>query len=762
MRFRFVKKFLLLALIFVLLSFNFLNIFKYSVKAVNELANSDISDIVLENEKISWNAYFKKDDNKYKEIDAEISQEVTITVDISVKEVGSLSDLCITFDNANFQILGEKVSSPYIKEIKDDANQIYFQDLIAGNNITIDIPVEFKKIDNFSVDYFDSKSKVNFNCVYFLDENKQKSTNINSESNLILHWKGNTAIYSSQDIEKVIYIQNSMTIIQQNIELDVQDNLLPVKSQDITIEIPNSEELEKVEVIYNGVEIDSTKYHLDKNKVIIENDLSYFENKYMWGNSKSVYKIVYYYKNQLPEDTVLNYKTEITEVLFGMDNEYKEKLDNDFQANLRGDLVSVNVNSTENIKKGYLYSQDSKSIDFDEEYNVEISNIDLIKNLKLLTEKSVFIRNDSEYNADNSVFYKSTQFNKNQMLYLLGLDGYINIYNQNGELLQTITEDTETNENGQVIINYSNDVNNLIFEFSNPISIGNLDIKNKKYLKNDEYSKELFSEMNLLKTQFKIDYSEYSRTEEYNINLQEPEEKAQINISKTEFSSVNENKDLEIKAVLKTNTTGEALYKNPIVQIEFPAEVESINVKQINLLYEDELKIKSANLRDNTIEIYLEGEQTKYKDATIDGATISIILDLTINPKTISQNNEIRMTYRNQQGNREYSENTTTTGISIISPDEVITTNNIAEYGIETVGSGEEVIEIERNSQEKIATVDFDIINNKTNMQDIYILGKMPTQGEVSIQGNKTTNTMSVDVVTPIELSTSSRFSNIL
>ena len=157
MRFRFVKKFLLLALIFVLLSFNFLNIFKYSVKAVNELANSDISDIVLENEKISWNAYFKKDDNKYKEIDAEISQEVTITVDISVKEVGSLSDLCITFDNANFQILGEKVSSPYIKEIKDDANQIYFQDLIAGNNITIDIPVEFKKIDNFSVDYFDSK-----------------------------------------------------------------------------------------------------------------------------------------------------------------------------------------------------------------------------------------------------------------------------------------------------------------------------------------------------------------------------------------------------------------------------------------------------------------------------------------------------------------------------------------------------------------------------------------------------------------------------
>ena len=85
-----------------------------------------------------------------------------------------------------------------------------------------------------------------------------------------------------------------------------------------------------------------------------------------------------------------------------------------------------------------------------------------------------------------------------------------------------------------------------------------------------------------------------------------------------------------------------------MLKLELPKKIQNIKINSVKLLYEDEMKIQKATLDNNTIEITLNGEQTKYKEEAIDGAIIIIDADLTTSTKIPSSTEQVKLTYTNK------------------------------------------------------------------------------------------------------------------
>lgn len=189
-------------MIFSLTSFYFIFDFQYVVKAISEVEVAE--NIALEEEKIIWNAYFKRDDKKVREIETTISTEEILYLDIQVKEHGVLSDESIDFKDANFKVIADKINNPYVQKVDKDTGKILLQTLSAGNNITIEIPIEFKKQEIFAKDYFEQSSTItlvgNYSEINIDESNKKgKVRTIQSQANLMIHWKGNINLIANQD-----------------------------------------------------------------------------------------------------------------------------------------------------------------------------------------------------------------------------------------------------------------------------------------------------------------------------------------------------------------------------------------------------------------------------------------------------------------------------------------------------------------------------------------------------------------------------------
>ena len=193
------------------------------------------------------------------------------------------------------------------------------------------------------------------------------------------------------------------------------------------------------------------------------------------------------------------------------------------------------------------------------------------------------------------------------------------------------------------------------------------------------------------------------------------------------------NNNVEFRITLKSRDEINELFKNPVVRLELPAKIQNIKVNSINILYEDELKVKTAQLIDNTIEIAMQGEQTKYKEEAIDGTTIIINANLTTDTKIASSTETVKLTYTNDNVvNYSNGANigTIEKNIDIVSYAGVVTTNQISEYGIDLVNNQGVVDgQLPVATDTKTVNIEKRIINNKGNkISNVKILGVFPTK----------------------------------
>lgn len=144
-------------------------------------------------------------------------------------------------------------------------------------------------------------------------------------------------------------------------------------------------------------------------------------------------------------------------------------------------LIDVISQNTENsIYKGKLYSSIDRKYETKTKIAINVANIEEYISIK--EDSTKYIVNNEPIDAN--VVYEKTTINKEEFDKVLGKNGKIIIYNQNGELLATVDKNSEVDSNNDIIIDYQDKQPSAIeIKTTNPIAEGDLEFTHVKTIK---------------------------------------------------------------------------------------------------------------------------------------------------------------------------------------------------------------------------------------------------------------------------------------
>ena len=567
--------------------------------------------------------------------------------------------------------------------------------------------------------------------------------------------KEETKVELEQAVEKYFSVEETGAILQQVIKTKLNKDEFVKENESLEVLVPEIQGVkpEEVNILLNGKVLDKNIYSYDSNagKVLVNlnKDIG-LEN---FGNKEETYKLIYKYNEIEVKEEKITLNSKISLKL-----ENEEEISNENKIDVDISNISNNVSIdgviTKEIYKGYMYEGALNETTYNEAYKVEVSDLSNVEKIDITNEKEVFTRYDAigeeqvkrEYGVNNSNYYKKIWFSKDEMLKLLGEDGKIILKDENDVVLTELTKDSQVDENGNIIIEFPNDARTkLKIETTKPLSLGTLGINVEKALKgNTGYSKQDLQSFSYLEETIKAN----ENTKLMQMALLDTNLETKLEIAKETLSTMEENKDVEIKATLISNKNSNKLFSNPSIKITLPEQVQNITITEANLLYEDELTILNYSSNGREIIVNLQGEQTKYKQEAIEGATVVLKANISLD-KTATNSNEKAIMETSSNGEIVNA----TRDITVFSPKEVITVNNIEELGVQTTGD-EGTVAVDVRGEAKDITIKGEVINNNTGkITDVKILGNMPTDKEVTQAERTITNNLGVNITEGITTS---------
>ena len=656
-------------------------------------------------------------------------------VTLSVQGGGKLENSKIEFSNSNF-------------ELRDEKNT--FEKIIgtipSEKGITIELPIVARKDSKYNLNLLNMISQINLTGEY-VDSNGN-ITNVNSTKRINIEWtmpeiKGEQVELSQEIITNKIYNIEGVNkrIVQILVKSNLAGNIVPVKSTELEINVPEIEEKpEQVKVTAkntlatNGktsIEfanlVDSKyKYIEEEGKINIEILNNVDENNNIsWQKNVTDEIIVTFIYNEETQITPFTSKVKSTIKLYGESNITAQKEISMTKGNLetQGEITTLETAITEEIYKGNMY--------IGEETNYE-TKMKVFVSYPEIANKIILTDNGEKASTEKlATYYKTTKINKAKALDILGKEGTIKIYDaENPEtLIKEIKILDETEEN--ITITYEENISRIKIETTKPVKEGYLEILNEKAIKvlNAEKIEEAIKineETNII-VKNNNDEEIINLNKEAEANLLEPKTTIETELDKNEISSQTEN-TLRITTLLKTTDNSNKLFKNPMINIELPAEITEATLENASLLYDKELSIKTKEIVTNengnkVLKIELEGEQTKYNTSTAQqGATIVTDLKIKTENFMASKNVEIKTTCINGEETIEKTKN-----INIISKIGMLNKNiiKIGDNVVEELNNNLVTSTIKENSEILIGTK---LINNNgkkvTSANIIGTLGK--------------------------------------
>ena len=700
--------------------------------------NLEAQNMTTNVQNVDFDVYFKQEDGTTHEKQMNVDIEDTLILYISVKNKGILNDAKIQINNSNFEIVKDKVQNSNVKEINEQTNEISLNSIPSGNSIEIEMPIKFKKQNNFDMNYFEQENTVSISGIY----KDEAETNVTGERKIKINWIADTDINLSQNISKYINLGENGILIQQNIITNVIDDKLPREQEILNIVVPVIEEQkpEKIYVLLNGEKLEESNINYDQesNQLKVQNiNLITTDNQTNWGKAQNNYQVIYIYPSQIGENNrTIQINTTANTKLFTKDEIQKHDIQ-DLEITKIGNIVNIQKNISKNeIYKGYLYAKTENEIAFDEEDNINISNAESIENIQIETLDNQFATDDNRTDiASDSIAYKGIAINKQNMIDLLGEDGNIVIKDENDTEIAIINNNSQTDENGNINTAFDAEKTNIKITISKPITEGTLTFRYNKVLKGrNNYQKEQLKLVTKLITRSKVSAGLGEEYGEATINLLDTKTEAKLEISNNNISTLQTNQNVQLLATLKSNNEQYDLYKNPRIEIILPKEID-INVKNIvQLNRQNELAIANAGLTHNedgtkTILITLQGEQTSFENNINEGIQISITADITIDKTVPTMASEIVMNYTNE--NRSGEVFNTSIPIKIKSKDGVLLINELQNYNnngdyIESLDNIEKEAKLDINASERNANGTISVINNyTTDITNFEIIGKL-------------------------------------
>ena len=766
MKERILKLITTISVIIVLTSVNVLFLGYHIVIAlVNELENQGNNTNITD---VQFDAYFKVDNGKTHYRQANITDDqIYLYININVLEKGSVNNAKIKINDPNFKIKESNNlnTNTYVKNINLDTNEIELNSIIYNNSVEIEIPIEFNKIDNINSNYFSKEAKVTLEGIYKEEEDEET---LEGEIITKLDWTDNAEVTMFQTIEKCIDLGENGILIQQQITTTVENGNLPRESEQFMITVPRIGDVlpTTIEVLSNGTKLNESNVQYDvengqlyvTKEIVVDN-----QGNTLWDSDMNEYKIIYMYDASV-RDSVANITlhTEMNSKLFTKENIVKTD-EQEVGLEFKGNIVSSKKSVTQEIYKGYLYANSVNETTYKENNVIEISNAEVIDSIYASTNNSYFVDgNENTYDANDITIYKETLINKNRFIQLFGENGYIHIKDANGNVIYTINNQSEIDETGNIHITYGQSVIGITFETSKPVEDGQFTIHNVKAIQgNTGYTKNQLKRFTKLNTNEVVTTNRGTDIMETGISLLDTTTEAKLELSTTNFSTLQMNENVQITVTLKTSSEKYDLFKNPVIELTLPNSISNISVNSVNKVYADEFDIAYARLRNGNngekiIQIALSGEQSDYSNE-VNELTIVVNANIEFNVLTASQTSNVLMTYTNENGNEGSYQ--TAVDIHIQSKPGMMIYNNIS--GFNTAGDSIYTIDdnipmgvLEVESGVMTAKVNTAIINNyDTDVKDSIIIGRIPKKGvndgtiDTTLVGNIHTNLSDVEIL---------------
>lgn len=710
------------------------------------------SNITTNHENIEFETYFKNGNGeKVSTLDRTVdAKELSLFLSVNVKKEGYFNG-AVEFINPNFKILNS--TSEYVNRIEE--NKIYFNQINAGANTEIEIKIAPKDEERINIDSLSSTTNVKLTGIYRDSTEKDINIDATREITLKLIENNNTEnIENSINVitNKVIKVSGEdKRVIQISLNMGLKNNNYPIKQIYTKINVPTYEG-EKPEILkdvrYNSTTAYDYNYDGENVEITLKNDPT--ENNILWkkqGTENVILTFIYNAEANLENSQI----TSSEKITLQNDKEISSDVTTTISNEEKDASIAVNASNSENeMYKGKIMAGLDRGYNSTTNLTVNLANVE--EKISIKENATRYIIPDNEVAAN--VLYNTTTISKEQFTKIFGDNGKIEIYNQDGVLITTIDRNTTADENGNIVVNYSpSQPTSIEIRTSTPVGVGTIQFNHSKVVKLSDKeivrnASELATNITYGYNQGQMDLSKYTAgtTGQVDIRtkLNNSTTTARLELNKDSLSTLVSN-DIEMKAILSSNNEAYDLYENPVINIELPQQVESINLKSVNLLYENELKIVNYSVNGRTIIITLEGKQTSYKEPSIEGATIVINAEVTLNKKATSSEESINLYYTNNNVNT-YKENQDmgreSVKINVVSPKGLITTNNIEALGIQTIAQEPVVSKmIDKNTDAKQVKVEQEIINNnEQGITNLSIVGTLGTDGKVSVDGQEKEN----------------------
>lgn len=699
---------------------------------------------------VEFSTYFlNQSGEKVEKIEEDINKgDLYLYVDVTVKNEGYFNG-SVTFNNNNFNVKPEVMSND-IAEIS--GNKVTLKQINAGTTTTIKLAVEAIKNNTINIQDLNRKTNVVLEGQYINSKNVEKSKKVDIKGNdsVEVNWVSNPNTaneLTSRVLTNNVYTVNGeeKKVLQILINNKITNNNYPVKNTTIDLTVPENVKDVSVHSRTNsatnsGVQFSNKNYNYNKAKnTLTINVENVDKNNISWNkNIQDTFVVTYTFDK---DTNIQNSDVTINSTISIYDNKELKATNNvHINENIDG-IVSYNVSSEEQaIYKGKLYTGEERNYNTTTEINVDY--LDVAENISVKENTSSYMAQDISTKAN--IIYKESRINKNEFLKVFGEDGSIVIKDEKGTIVANINKDSGTDENGDIVISYYSDTYGVIFETTKPIALGTVKIRNIKTISNNNYSREIINMLTGIKENIAGNYNKKEDiTSESKIELKNITSNAKLNVGTTTLSALETNKKVKITTVLENNDESKDLFKNPVLKITLPKQVTNVQAK-CKLLYGNGLELGNAKIykenENNIIEIDLAGEQTKYNTETIEGTTVIIYADLELDKLSTSGEEQIKLNYTNEIATSLSDNGEESVNVKIVANEGIITTNNVKEYGIQTIGDqGKKNVGLELAKEAKDATINISTINNDgATVKNVKILGSFPTKKEDNLNAKLT------------------------
>ena len=531
------------------------------------------------------------------------------------------------------------------------------------------------------------------------------------------------------------------TYLKTGIEYQEGQEYVPIDTSNVIINIPkiNDKYPESVEVVTKSTKATNgdgsgkdVNYAYNKEngqlQIITENKADDKGNIYTENvaGARDEYQLDFYY-----DANCYNDKNEKRSLEFKGNVELKLKDDRDIRKNQEisqnfevaenvSGLVSTDV-TTSNIYNGYIQSNiqnnSTYSTGYAERIKIQTSYKEIADEITV-NSKNLLVNNKDKENETQEIIYKNTKVNKNEILDKLGQDGYFQIIDKDGNILATINKDTEADGNGNIQIGYDGEKTELNFKFSKPLKLGDINILNTKEIKDTMKdanvtkveTRNTVSCVNNVTEKTKVideetkEEKEVENTKQVEIynyvgtsvaEIKEAKTDVKVTANNTNWTN-NVQNDVTFTATLVTSGPEYNLFKNPVIDIKLPNEVEKVVLGESSILYDNGLQLGSVQVVDNNgskvIRVKVNGTQTSYvQNEVVNGTNIVIPASIILKKDIVSSQENIAVSFANyrnakspETGNLDIPVNVTSIINNNASTNEQNSNNGASANGVAT------------------------------------------------------------------------------